>query len=388
MINEDLNLTKEELVANVKSAVVSGDVDKQGEALTQLMQYVAQETTLQINKTMRQTNNDDMIMTSRGIKLLTSEEKTYFTKVGEAIKANQSISDIDVVMPTTTIDRVFEDLEAEHPLLAEIDFQNVTGMVEFIVRTGDVPSAWWGKLCEEIKKELSAGFDKKSVNLYKLSAFLPICKAHVDLGPAWLESFIRRFIVEALSIGLEEGIVAGTGKDQPIGMNRDLAGSVVEGVYPEKEAIKVTDLKPATMGDLAAKVSNNGKRVVTRLLMVVNPLDYLTKIFPATTVLNADGTYRNNVLPFPTTIVQSPALEQGKAVIGLGKKYFMGLGSERKLENSDDYRFLEDERVYLGKMYGNGFPVDNNSFINIDISELEPLTLVAPTVTVDGDGEV
>lgn len=388
MINEDLNLTKDELVANVKSAVVSGDVDKQGEALTQLMQYVAQETTLEINKTMRQTNNDDMIMTARGAKLLTSEEKAYFTALTEAMKVNQSITDVEKVMPITTIDRVFEDLEAQHPLLSEISFQNVTGMVEMIVRTGDVSAAWWGKLCDEVTKELESGFDKKPVNLYKLSAFLPICKAHLDLGPAWLESFIRRFIVEALSVGLESAIVAGTGKDQPIGMNRDLDGNVVQGVYPEKTAIKITDLKPATMGDLASRVSNNGKRVVTRLLMVVNPVDYLTKIFPATTVLAADGTYRNNVLPFPTTVVQSPAIEQGKAVVGIGKKYFMGLGSERKITASDDYKFLEDERVYLGKMYGNGFPVDNKSFINIDISELEPLTLVAPTVTVDGDGEV
>ena len=375
MINEDLNLTKDELMANVKSAVVSGDIDKQGEALTQLMQYVAQETTLEVTKTMRQNNNDDMIMTARGAKLLTSEEKAYFTALAEAMKVNQSITDVERVMPITTIDRVFEDLEAQHPLLSEISFQNVTGMVEMIVRTGDVSAAWWGKLCDEVTKELESGFDKKSVNLYKLSAFLPICKAHLDLGPAWLESFIRRFIVEALSVGLESAIVAGTGKDQPIGMNRDLDGSVVQGVYPEKTAIAITDLKPQTMGDLASRVSNNGKRVVTRLLMVVNPVDYLTKIFPATTVLAADGTYRNNVLPFPTTVVQSPAVEQGKAVIGIGKKYFMGLGSERKITASDDYKFLEDERVYLGKMYGNGFPVDNNSFLNLDISGLEPISI-------------
>ena len=384
MENLDLKLTNEELKAKMKEAVESGDDAKQVEALTELMQYVAQETTMEVTKTLRQTNNDEMIMTARGAKLLTSEEKEYFSAVGAAIKANQSITDIDKVMPITTVDRVFEDLEAMHPLLTEINFQNVTGMVEFIVRTGDVPAAWWGKLCEEIKKELSTGFDKKSVNLYKLSAFLPICKAHIDLGPAWLESFIRRFIVEALSLGLEEAIVAGTGKDQPIGMNRDLEGAVVSGEYPERTAIKITNLKPETMGDLAAKLSNDGKRVVTELLMVVNPVDYLTKIFPATTVLNADGTYRNNVLPFPTKIVQSPALATGKAVIGLGKKYFMGLGSERKIEHSDEYHFLEDERVYIGKMYGNGFPVDNKSFLNLDITELEPLTLTAPSVESAG----
>ena len=371
MENLDLKLTNEELKTKMKEAVESGDDAKQVEALTELMQYVAQETTMEVTKTMRQTNNDNMIMTSRGAKLLTSEEIKYYNKIAEAMKANQSISDVDVVMPITTIDRIFEDLEAQHPLLSLINFQNVTGMIEVIVRTGDVAPAWWGKLTDEIKKELESGFEKKPVNLYKLSAFLPICKAHLDLGPAWLDSFIRRFIVEALSLGLEEAIVTGTGKDQPIGMDRNLEGAVLEGVYPEKKAVKISDLKPMTIGALAAELTNKGKRVVTKLLMVVNPVDYLTKIFPATTVLNANGTYVNNVLPFPTDVIQCPAVPTGKAIVGLASKYVMGLGSTRKIEESDEYHFLEDERVYIGKLYGNGFPVDNKSFLVVDISEIE-----------------
>ncbi len=376
MKNLDLKLTNEELKTKMENAIESGDNAKQAEVLTELMQYIAQDTTMEVTKTMRQTNNDSMIMTSRGAKLLTSEEIKYYNKLADLMKANQSIANADVVMPTTIIDRVFEDLEQRHPLLSLINFQNVTGMVEVIVRTGDVAPAWWGKLTDEIKKELETGFEKKPVNLYKLSAFLPICKAHLDLGPAWLDSFIRRFIVEALSLGLEGGIVTGTGKDQPIGMNRDLSGSVVEGVYPEKETIKITDLKPATIGGLAAKLTNNGKRVVTKLLMVVNPVDYLTKIFPATTFLNANGTYVNNVLPFPTDVVQCSEVPQGKAVVGLAQKYFMGLGSTKKIEESDEYHFLEDERVYIGKLYGNGFPVDNNAFLYVDISALEEGTTV------------
>lgn len=374
MKNLDLSLTNEELKTKMQEAVESGDNEKQVEALTELMQYIAQETTMEVTKTMRQTNNDNMIMTSRGAKLLTSEEIKYYNKLSEAMKTNQSISDIDVVMPTTVIDRIFEDLEAQHSLLSKINFQNVTGMVEIIVRTGDVTPAWWGKLTDEIKKELESGFEKKTVNLYKLSAFLPICKAHLDLGPAWLDSFIRRFIVEALSLGLEAGIVTGTGKDQPIGMNRDLEGAVKEGVYPEKAAIAIKDLSPATMGALAAELTNEGKRAVTKLLMVVNPIDYLTKIFPTTTVLNANGTYVNNVLPFPTDVVQCAEVATGKAIVGLASKYFMGLGSTKKIENSDEYHFLEDERVYIGKLYGNGFPVDNNSFLNVDISAIPSVT--------------
>lgn len=378
MENLDLKLSNEELRTKMEEAVKSGDNAKQVEAMTELMQYVAQEATREAKEAMKALNNDNAIMTARGAKLLTSEEVNYYSKVIDAMKTNSSISNVEVTMPITIIDRVFEDLEAQHPLLSAIDFQNVTGMIETIVRTGDVAPAWWGKLTDAIEKELESGFEKKSVNLYKLSAFLPICKAHLDLGAVWLDSFIRRFFVEALSLGLEDAIVAGTGKDQPIGMNRDLEGAVVEGVYPEKATVAISDLKPATMGALIAPLTNGGKRVVTKILMVVNPIDYLKRIFPATTVLTANGTYANNVLPFPTEVIQSASVEEGKAIVGLASKYFMGLGSSQKIEQSDEYHFLEDERVYLGKMYGNGFPVDNKAFINVDISKIP-----ATELTVD-----
>ena len=40
---------------------------------------------------------------------------------------------------------------------------------------------------------------------------------------------------------------------------------------------------------------------------MVNPEDYFTRVFPATTVRAADGTYSKDVFPFPTTVVQSAA---------------------------------------------------------------------------------
>lgn len=375
MKNKDLEKTNEELQAQIKDAIESGDVSKQAEAMENLMKYTAQEAAKDVKKAVELSNNDNAIMTARGVKLLTSEETKYFEDLAKVFKNEGSISNVEVTMPITTIDRIFEDLEAQHPLLSLIDFQNVTGTIETIVRTGDVSAAWWGKLTDEIKKKLESGFDKKSVNLYKLSAYLPICKAYLDLGPTWLEAFIRRFIVEALSVGLEDAIATGTGKDEPIGMNRDLEGSVVNGVYPEKKAIEVEDLKPETMGALIAPLTNNGKRAVTKVILIVNPVDYLTKIFPQTTILTANGTYATNVLPFPTEIVQLPTIEKGKAILGLPGKYYMGLGSERKIEKSDEYKFIEDERVYLGKLYGNGFPKDNTSYELLDISNMKSVSL-------------
>ena len=58
----------------------------------------------------------------------------------------------------------------------------------------------------------------------------------------------------------------------------------------------------------------------------------------------------------------------------------LGTGKDGKIEYSDEYKFLEDERYYLIKLYGTGRPLDNTSFLYLDISNLVP---VVPKVDVN-----
>lgn len=51
----------------------------------------------------------------------------------------------------------------------------------------------------------------------------------------------------------------------------------------------------------------------------------------------------------------------------------VGMAKNGKIEYSDEYRFLEDERVYLIKLYAHGFALDNNAFQVLDIKDLQPL---------------
>ena len=62
-------------------------------------------------------------------------------------------------------------------------------------------------------------------------------------------------------------------------MNRQVGDNVTVtgGVYPEKSAIAVSDLSPATIGNLLALLATdpNGKaRTVRDVILVVNPVDY------------------------------------------------------------------------------------------------------------------
>ncbi|MCO1599759.1 phage major capsid protein [Desulfosporosinus nitroreducens] len=384
-----LQAKKAEIMNKLNQALKDGNEEAFAQAFTEFTETI-QEAVMQEAKGLVQTV-DTGVLAGRGVRQLTSEETNYYQKVIEAMKSSnpkQALTDLDVVMPKTVIDAVFEDLTENHPLLDAINFQNTSGLIEYLVNVNGTELATWGALTAEIIKELTSGFKKMNMAFNKLSAFLPVAKAMLDLGPTWLDRYNRVILGEALSNGLEAGIIDGTGKEMPIGMNRQVGTGVVvtDGVYPLKNTVPVTALDPVSYGTLISgmAVGPNGKtRIVREVIMVVNPVDYLQKIMPATTIRGADGTYVNNVLPFPTRIIQSTQLAVGKAIIGLANSYFMGIGTAKsgKIEYSDEYRFLEDERVYLVKLYGHGEPLDNTAFVYADISGLQP---AVQTVTVSG----
>jgi hypothetical protein len=77
-------------------------------------------------------------------------------------------------------------------------------------------------------------------------------------------------------------------------------------------------------------------------------------------------------------VIQSVGVQEGHAIVGLGKRYFLGLGTGRDglIEYSDHAQFLEDNRVYTTHLYGNGRPMDNAAFEYLDISGLQALSYV------------
>ena len=393
MRNLDLIRQENEQFRNqLAAAVQDGSPDAVAEAFTAYARHIEDSVIAEAQSLAHTT--DASILASRGVRQLTGEERNYYCKVIDAMRSDnprQALSSLDVVLPKTTIDAVFEDLTNTHPLLDAINFQNTSGLVEIIVNTGSKQLATWSALSSEIVKELTGGFKKIGMEHNKLAAFLPVCKAMLDLGPEWLDRYVRTLLSEAIYLGLEESIINGTGKDMPIGMNRQVGDgvTVTGGVYPEKETVELTSLDPITYGILLSGMSatpNGNSRVIESVLMIVNPKDYLTKIMPATTVRGADGTFTRNVFPFPTTVIQSVQVPENRAIIGLGDRYFMGSGTAKsgKIEYSDEYRFLEDERVYLVKLYGHGEPLDNNAFVYADISGLTPYVQeVTITGTVD-----
>lgn len=387
---DELRMSRIAAAQKISDACKEGNQDALKEGLTELCADIEAQILEEANNLRGET--DAAVLAQRGVRQLTSEEKEYYNTLILAMKANgkenvkMALSNVDKTFPITIINDVMEDMKQAHPLLQAIDAKNVTGLTKWLMNTDEGASATWDELEAEITKEIASGFKDVPLDQMKLSAWMPISQDMLELGPNWLDAYIRTCLSEALSIGLETGIVTGTGKNMPIGMDRQVQENVVTvgGVYPKKEAIAIYDLKPATYGDLISRLaeSEEGKpRVVNGLIMIVTPQDYYKIVMPATTVLLPNGTYMNDVLPIPTKIIQSVAVAKDEAILGIGKKYFLGVGGKRGIQFSDDAAFLADKRLYKIVAYANGRAKDNNAFLRLDISGLK--RLIPEVLTVD-----
>ena len=374
-------LMREELAQKFNSALESSDAEQVAQAFADMADNIQQEVLERAKDAAAVEQMDAAALAARGLRQITSEEKKYYEAVIAAMKTEtpkQALANLDVTMPKTIIEDVFDSLKAEHKLLSVIDFNNTTYVTEWILNKNGKQKAKWGDITAEFEKELSGEFEKLDMVMFSLTAFMPIAKSMLDLGPTWLDSYVRQVLQDALYVGLEEGIVCGTGVKMPIGMMKDITAAHADGeAYPDKTAIKVTAFTPEVYGGLIGKMAvsrNNRPRAVGEVIMVVNPVDYWQKVMPATTIQRPDGTYANNVLPYPTEVIQSEEVPSGKAVLGIAKQYFCGIGTGKDgvIEYDDSYKFLQRERVYAGHLYGNGKPKDNNSFLVLDISELKP----------------
>lgn len=390
-----LRLTDEnELLDAIKQA-------KTPDEMAEAMQNYAQSVEKRVLKEAQLATlalEDERVIQGRGIRRLTSKEKEFYANMAEAMRSSnpmQKLTDLNVVLPETIISSVFEDLKSEHKLLEYIEFQASNARIEFIYNADGIELAAWGELTDKFKKELSSGFKKEDLGFAKLSAFIPVSKSMLDLGPEWLDRYVRTILGEAIFEGLENGIINGNGKDQPVGMIKDLKKPINPTTgYADKDAVTFKAFTPEAYAPILKTLSTSPRvddqnvartRVVNKVLLIVNPEDYLTKIFPATTIKTVLGTYVNDVFPFPTEIIQSSSMPKNKAIMGLENKYFLGIGTDRsgKVAFSDDVKFLDDERVYATKLYGNGKAKDNNAFVLLNITKIDPVIPKVETVKTE-----
>ncbi|PHB91550.1 phage major capsid protein [Bacillus toyonensis] len=376
------NNFEEKKIAFAK-ATQEGTAEEQTAALNSMIEALATDVRVDILNQVNESMVDRSIMQSRGSNVLTSEEMKFFN----AVVQDGGFKDTEI-LPKTTQERIFDDLVSGHPFLEHIGLENLGAVTELIY--GDPEgAAVWGPLFGDIQGQLNATFRKEPITQLKLTAFIPLSNDMLNLGPVWVERYVRAMITEAMAVGLERGFVVGTGKNEPIGLLKDPSGSVTGGVYPDKKVAGTLTFEPGrkTINELknvvkllAKKLKADGKdadkpkNIAGKVVMVTNPFDTFDVQANATT-LNAAGVYVTS-LPFNPTPTESVFVPQGKVLFFVKGEYIAAMGGTEPIKKFDQTLALEDATLYIAKQYATGKPKDKYAaqVYELKVGEVTPPT--------------
>lgn len=373
-------LIKGELKEKLANALKNDSGDAFADALSEYAMEL-QDNLMNDYKAYQRTQ-DVNILASRGIRQLTAEEKTFYKAYAEAVKLGDikmAFEGIEAGYPRSVVEEITGDIRTEFPLLNEIDFQMSTVITRYLYNKKGVQLASWGAFGSAITKKLEGAFNSVDIESNKLAAIVPVSMDYIEAGPEWLDIYVRAILVESIGSALCYAAAWGSGKGEPIGMCRNISetANVVGGVYPEKAPVIITDLSAETLGVLFAELAKdeNGRaRKMGDVILLVNPVDRYSKIFPALAVMDGNGNTIEKP-PLPVKIIEEPQIPDGKAILGIGKRYFMPVcfgGKTGDISFDDSTAYDEDMRVYKNKILGDGRPKDNTSFIVLDIENLQP----------------
>lgn len=332
--------------------------------------------TSQITEQVANSNADQTVLASRGANVLTSEERKFFNEV-----VHSGGFESEIILPETTINRVFDDLVTDHPFLREINLQNA-GLNTRIIKSDKSGAIVWGKVFGSIQGQLDATFSEENITQSKATAFVVLPKDLEKFGAEYIEAYVRTQIVETFAVGFEDVFINGNGKDKPIGLIKDLEASIdPTNGYADKTAKATLTFKDSatTVKELSGlmkylSTKSNGKSVNVsgKVVLLVNPVD-AWDVKAQYTFLNATGTYVT-ALPFNLRIVESEFVAQGKLIAFVNDRYDAYVAGGVQINKFDQTLALEDCNLYTAKQFAFGKAEDNKASVlyTLNVAETVP----------------
>lgn len=325
--------------------------------------------------------SDNTILQARGIHTLTAEETKFYNEVEKSGGFND-----DLVWPETIIERVFEDIQKDRPILRLINFTPAVGKLK-VIRSRRKGVAVFGSLHKDLEGQLDAEFGATEVTQLALTAFFLISNDTLDLGPRWVDRYVRLCLSEATAEAWEKAIINGTGDDEPIGLLKDLDGNRNGNEYPDKAPAGTLTFKNApTMviefADVLKRASKYTKKISKtdpgtteyrkikgNVYLIVNPVNYYDIVARVTTQ-NANGVFVSN-LPFISeeNIIESLEVPADKMIAFVGNEYDAGQSRPEKVYVYPQTFAMKRATLYAADMLGNGQPANNDAaqVYNLDI---------------------
>lgn len=326
---------------------------------------------------------DESYRKSLGLHTLSKEESEFYEKVKGGVYQAITAKQIDI-MPTSIVDRTLEDVKEASDILALVNFPPAD-VKHWITGEHSGKAVWGTELTAAITGELSVTIKGIDLEQHKLTVFLVIPKAIRDLALPFVDKYFRAILAEAMQDGLVEGYLNGNGKTGPVGITKKLETFTSTGTAQDKTKLNtIKKFSPKGLKEVRKTLSNKGKRRVTELHLICNPLDEAEYVDPCLYGEALTGGYRNTSF-MPIVKHVDANCPEGTGIFTLKGVYTMGTSGVR-FDEYDQTKAMEDANLVIGKCYANGRADDDNCAVVFDITKLEEYVLPVNQVTAPGAG--
>lgn len=321
---------------------------------------------------------DENYRKSLGLHTLSKEENEFYGKIKDGVYQATTAKQIDI-LPTSIIDRTMEDIKAKSDILTLVNFAPAD-VKHWLTGTHSGKAAWGNELTANITGELSATIKGIDLEQHKLTVFMVIPKAIRELALPFVDKYFRAILAEAMQDGLVEGYLNGDGKTGPVGITKKLETFTSSGTAQAKAKIQtVKKFSPKGLVEVRKTLSNDGKRNVTELHLICNPLDEAEFVDPCLYGEASTGGYKNTSF-MPIVKHVDANCTKGTGIFTLKGVYTMGISGVKFNEYSET-KAMEDADLIIGKCYANGRADDDNCAVVFDITKLEEYVLPVNQVT-------
>lgn len=326
---------------------------------------------------------DESYRKSLGLHTLSKKESEFYEKVKGGVYQAITAKQIDI-MPTSIVDRTLEDVKKASDILTLVNFAPAD-VKHWITGEHSGKAAWGTELTSEITGELSATIKGIDLEQHKLTVYMVIPKAISDLALPFVDKYFRAILAEAMQDGLVEGYLNGNGKTGPVGITKKLETFTSTGTAQDKTKLNtIKKFSPKGLKEVRKTLSNKGKRRVTELHLICNPLDEAEYVDPCLYGEALTGGYRNTSF-MPIVKHVDANCPEGTGIFTLKGVYTMGTSGVR-FDEYDQTKAMEDANLVIGKCYANGRADDDNCAVVFDITKLEEYVLPVNQVTAPGAG--
>nr|WP_263313619.1 phage major capsid protein [Mammaliicoccus sp. Marseille-Q6498] len=351
-------------------------------AYSNYMSAYTEDLTKALKEEIRQEQGDVAVLNKRSVNALTSDEKKFYNALVSEDHVNTDTNWKDgELLPETVVDRIFEDIEADHPLLKHINIQR-SGLKTRVIRSNTEGQVVWGKIFGEIRGQLEATFYEQDISLGKATAFVVVPKDLKDAGVQWVDRFVRAQIKEAFAVAIEKTAIQGLGKaqDQPVGLMKEINrtnGAVADKVVAGSLTLATPETAIKEIGKIISNLStkeyydkdgnvktSKGANVINNVVIVLNPVDY---IYTGVAFMQVHNGAFVSPVPFNVTFEQSEFVPAGKAVAYDKSRYNFYAGSEVIVRTFDQTLALEDMDLYTAKQFLYAEPDDNKTSFVYDV---------------------